>query len=626
MARYSIVKRQRKYYKYGTEPIHIDLSKSDNTSNLTDGNFVVNQVYSWSATRVYNLTSDKSANKLFVHAFSDWIQANCSWTFTITAITDQGEQELLTKDYGYGKTFNETFEYDLTGVTKIKGIKIYAKCYARYTEYSYGSIKLSFSSNESAESTEEDYDYYIDRNKLHNLARRRRDYYKYGTEPNVTVVGSPTIVDGVASGFTTANYLTLPSKPVVDKNPWEMVLKVTTDSSLANQGLIGVSSDGILRIQIQSKKLEVHLSTSTSSFNIVSALTSRALTANTTYWFKIEFTGSAYNLYLSTDGSVYDLEATKATSTAFVFPTTTFIGRHRDTAWKGSIDLSKSYIKINGQDWWRGTRVVKSTEDDHEWYVDRNVAYDLVYKTHEVISQTFNVSDELQTYVVPEGVNKVSVVCTASRGTGNAGAGGSVKCDLSVTEGQTLYVMVGASPTTVNTPVYNASDIRINGTEYENRIIVAGGGGTGTGTTSGNLYHDKGGAGGGLIGGDAKAVAYQKGGFGGTQEAGGAASYRSGGDTDGWVAGAAGTLGMGGKGAKGSMYGGTVLGGAGGAGYYGGGGGGVYDIDSVGISFAGGGGGSSYTDDTLCENVVHLQGINNGEGYVKISYIKELRK
>lgn len=40
------------------------------------------------------------------------------------------------------------------------------------------------------------------------------------------------------------------------------------------------------------------------------------------------------------------------------------------------------------------------------------------------------------------------------------------------------------------------------------------------------------------------------------------------------------------------------------------------------IEMYGGGGGSSYTHPTLCSSVVHTQGFNKGNGYVKISMVE----
>lgn len=74
--------------------------------------------------------------------------------------------------------------------------------------------------------------------------------------------------------------------------------------------------------------------------------------------------------------------------------------------------------------------------------------------------------------------------------------GGRVECDLSVRPNQQLYLMVGSVPTNEYTASYNASDIRVGGTEYAHRVIVAGGGG------SSSSRKAAGGAGGGLTGGN----------------------------------------------------------------------------------------------------------------------------
>lgn len=850
MARYSIVKRHRKYYKYGTEPnatVVGSFAKIDKgvASGFDETHYLTLPIVFNPETRPWEIVTK-------IKTPSSFATYNCVWG-TIGTYRD-GLQFVGNKIYLYLSSNGTSWDISGTSlastVTFNTNTTYYFKTYFTGTEYKvdyktedgeYANCITLSSSTPIFSSTSHFIGLGTNRGNTAWLGDGSIDlnesYIKINGErwwsgDSYTKVGS-WIDDGVVSGFTTANYLTLPSKPDVGSKPWEMVLKVTTDSSLANQGLIGVSSNGILRVQLLNKKLEVHLSTSTESFNIASSIDSRELTANTSYWFKIEFTGSAYNLYLSTDGSAYNLEATKQTTTAFVFPATTFIGRHRDTAWKGSIDLSKSYIKINGQDWWHGTKVAKTTEDDHEWYVDnnklytptrrrrdyykygtepnvtvvgsptivdgvasgfttanylttpkvfnplgsevecvfkvnltalarynpmlcqsgsvqfhkfsfnvqkdgrmrfyagngsavivslysnialeinkdywlklhikdnvyslyysldgkdyifdnsvtdtntilemtavaaigaqrdpatgsssyftgsidlresyvkingedwwhgtkvvkstaddykwfvdKNIAYNLVYKPYEVISQTFNVSSELQTYVVPEDVSSVNVVCVASRGGNTGGNGGYVKCDLSVTAGQTLYVMVGGIPSNTYTASYNASDIRIGGTEYANRVIVAGGGG------SKSSKNAAGGAGGGLTGGNGgKGYGGSSMGKGGTQTAGGAGGSGTPVDVGHYHNGGAGTFGLGGTGSHDSSYEGDA--GAGGAGWYGGGAG-AGDWNKNGGYTAGGGGGSSYTDNTLCSNVVHIQGSNGGAGYVKISYIKEL--
>lgn len=238
--------------------------------------------------------------------------------------------------------------------------------------------------------------------------------------------------------------------------------------------------------------------------------------------------------------------------------------------------------------------------------------------------ETFYPSSELQSFVVPNGVKSLTVDCVASKGAnsedGNlaGGKGGRVKCNLKVTPGQTLYFMVGEIPTNAGTVSYNASDIRIGGTEYSNRVLVAGGGGSaawrqGHGAT--------GGAGGGTTGGTGVQDTTGGGaspGQGGTQSAGG-----TGGDVN--VSGSVwgspggdGQLGLGGTSDNHGYH--FSIGGVGGAGYYGGGGGAGFHTSGANRA-SGGGGGSSYADSSLCSNVTHTQGYNSGSGYIKITLI-----
>lgn len=229
----------------------------------------------------------------------------------------------------------------------------------------------------------------------------------------------------------------------------------------------------------------------------------------------------------------------------------------------------------------------------------------------DIPTTTFNASSSLQTYVVPNGVTKLHVDCVASQGGNSGGLGGRVQCDLNVTSGDTLYIMVGAVPSSTYTASYNASDIRIGGTEYSNRVVVAGGGG------SKSSRGQAGGAGGGLTGANgSNGYGGNSMGKGGTQTAGGAGGSGTPVKVGHYHNGGAGTFGLGGNGSHDSSYEGDA--GAGGAGWYGGGAG-AGDHNKNGDYVAGGGGGSSYTNSSLCSNVTHTQGYRSGVGYITIS-------
>lgn len=218
----------------------------------------------------------------------------------------------------------------------------------------------------------------------------------------------------------------------------------------------------------------------------------------------------------------------------------------------------------------------------------------------------------LASYTVPNYITKIHVDCVASRGyngRNQPGLGGRVQCDLDVTGGQTLYITVGAIPTSGN--IYNASDIRTNNTgqldntSLQSRLIVAGGGGYASPNAS---EGGRGGNGGGLIGQVGGSVSKGGGGGGGTQSAGGAGGGQGSG-LPGWN-GAQGSFGLGGYNVDWTQ--------SGGSGWYGGGSGGAstYYDDGRG----GGGGGSSYTNNS-CSNVIHTQGYQNGAGYITITEI-----
>jgi hypothetical protein len=233
------------------------------------------------------------------------------------------------------------------------------------------------------------------------------------------------------------------------------------------------------------------------------------------------------------------------------------------------------------------------------------------------ITANFYFTGNMQTFTVPAGVTSLEITAKGASG-GNAfgtlsgsvfpyrGFGGTVTTTLSVTPGQVLTIFVGGTPLSYYDGGYNgggnapaatvgniyrgggggASDIRIGGTTLANRVVVAGGGG-GANYSTGST---------GLCGGGLTACGNSTVGYAGQNQAG-----------------LGGTLGIGASCAGTAQF--NSWGGGGGGGYYGGG---AYcDYSEQGISS---GGGSSYTDATLCTNVVHTQGNNDGHGTISIRY------
>lgn len=279
------------------------------------------------------------------------------------------------------------------------------------------------------------------------------------------------------------------------------------------------------------------------------------------------------------------------------------------------------------------------------------------FRLHAQVVQTFSYTGAVQTFVVPscvstitldvkgaQGANALDVLSTNSSG----GLGGRAQGILAVTAGQTLSIYVGGFGNTNGNGGFNgggaggistagsscaggpagggggASDIRVGGVALTNRVIVAGGGGGAgrdycNGTCQPCGCGGSGGPGGGLTGMPGFAAnncGYSYPGTGVNFGAGGGnAAGGSGGPGDGTGSpGSAGTLGVGGSGAAGSL---DVAAGGGGGGYYGGGGGGGAS-SGAGVGGGGGGGGSSYI--TGLTNGVTTPSIQAGNGIVILTY------
>lgn len=242
----------------------------------------------------------------------------------------------------------------------------------------------------------------------------------------------------------------------------------------------------------------------------------------------------------------------------------------------------------------------------------------------------FNFTAAQQSWIVPSGVTRISVELLGAQGGGtNAGRGGRVTAQLTVTPGSTLILVVGGQPTNANA-VYGGggvggsngatttrngfaggglAGIYLSSISQANALAIAGGGGGNSGL-NGQIGGEAG-APNGSNGGQGNFAGRQEGGRGGTQSAGGSIGVGVDPQT---VAPLAGTALNGGRGGSVNSSTWTAAGG-GGAGYFGGGGG-----AGGGSSVGAGGGGSSFVNTTLGSNIVYTSGFNTGNGRIIISY------
>lgn len=249
---------------------------------------------------------------------------------------------------------------------------------------------------------------------------------------------------------------------------------------------------------------------------------------------------------------------------------------------------------------------------------------------------TFKYTGAKQSFIVPAGVTRITVVARGAAGSGAFGSpycdpdpdcfgrGGRVYAEIPVKPREKLYVYVGGRGTpkaggfngggdsgyTYTWPGNGgggASDVREGGDALKDRVLVAAGGGGqgGLGSDTNPYYRSYGGNGGGEDGGKGGSP-FGGGGGGGSQTEGGAGGAEGSGSGSGppGQPGSDGALGLGGNGGTGAKASGSGnsggAGGGGGGGYYGGGGGagggasikGYYGSGAGG----GGGGGSSWAE------------------------------
>ena len=197
----------------------------------------------------------------------------------------------------------------------------------------------------------------------------------YSSVPNFNTVGSPTITNGVASGFSVNNYLKIPQKFNPSNNAWEVNLRFTTGSNISTSQLIFGQIDGftsgknsiwfgIINNDDANEDLLIGLSSNGSSYDIVNGLTLiSSIQANTEYNVKIIYdnTLNEYNFFVNNE------QIGNAVSGNPIYNDSTLIfGNERAAGnpFLGSIDLKETHIKIDGADWWTpyATNITSATQ------------------------------------------------------------------------------------------------------------------------------------------------------------------------------------------------------------------------------------------------------------------------
>lgn len=172
------------------------------------------------------------------------------------------------------------------------------------------------------------------------------DYY--GSPVISGVQGSLSVTDGVASNFSGSNYIIMGELDLANASSWSMETEITTGNGVGGPCNIFVehnvsSSSGLL---IQSNKIKANLSSTHSGFDIGNITGVTTISSNTKYKVKLEFTGTAYNLFLNDN-----LEGSITSSTKLI--------KHQwdigaggglyPYPFNGSVDINTMHVTVSGE-------------------------------------------------------------------------------------------------------------------------------------------------------------------------------------------------------------------------------------------------------------------------------------
>ena len=183
------------------------------------------------------------------------------------------------------------------------------------------------------------------------LERRKPKVWNKG---QFTIVGNPSISDsGVASGFSSSNYVKILYATDRSK-PWTQYIEFTTSSDVITQQRIWAedrpfSNAYTSRFILDTNKKIAYRFTSDGASYIGGSINrygTHTIQTNTKYILKAEFTRTSYNMYLSINGSDYELDYSLQ-STDVLENLPSVLGFWSEYPFLGSIDLKQFKIYVD---------------------------------------------------------------------------------------------------------------------------------------------------------------------------------------------------------------------------------------------------------------------------------------
>lgn len=180
-----------------------------------------------------------------------------------------------------------------------------------------------------------------------------------------TVEGSPTITNGVVSGFSSSNYL-----DITDGFAWDFDKDFEfqvdfTPTSTSNAPLLVGNSAYYGGLQVIDGKIRFACRKSDASGGVNYSLASTdSVVANSSYVANAKRVGNTLTLTIYKDGSLLETKTDDLTNVGFIQNQIWHlrIGYTAVTgSASGSVNLNNTYIKKNGVPWFRGTAAMTKT-------------------------------------------------------------------------------------------------------------------------------------------------------------------------------------------------------------------------------------------------------------------------
>lgn len=180
------------------------------------------------------------------------------------------------------------------------------------------------------------------------------ELFKY---PNVTIIGTPIVNNGQISGFSDTSYLRFPFLVDFRSQAFEINMCFTTGANVTNQENI-FDSDFGLAFAIRSGRFVIAISTNGTNWDMGEGVGSHVVQPNTTYYVKLSWDKTRYDLSYSFDGVAYTSDIVKVGGVQ-PYPKPIFIGVGENFVsimnhFSGTINLNNANLKINGEVVWSG--------------------------------------------------------------------------------------------------------------------------------------------------------------------------------------------------------------------------------------------------------------------------------